>query len=82
LNLETIADKVKARRRLLGIDQKTAAELSGVSVHTFSDIESAKGNPSFKILCKILDAIGLELRLDLKNLNSNATVVAKQAGKQ
>lgn len=68
MNADNIAKKIKERRRLLGVDQKSAAELSGVSVHTFSDIESAKGNPSLKMLCKVLDAIGLEMRIELKRL--------------
>lgn len=59
---------VRERRRILGIDQKTAAELSGISVHTFSDIESGKGNPSVKVLAAVLDALGLELRIQVKNL--------------
>ncbi len=56
----------------MGIDQKSVAELSGISVHTFSDIESAKGNPSFKILCRVLDAIGMEMRLELKRMGDEA----------
>jgi len=51
---------------VLGIDQKTAAELSGVSVHTFSNVESGKGNPSVKVLGKMLEALGLEMRIQLK----------------
>jgi len=86
LNVEIIAEKVKARRRLLGIDQKSVAELSGISVHTLSDIESAKGNPSLKMLCKVLEAIGLEMRLELKRLGyepyRNAADASKQAGIQ
>ncbi len=66
MNINLIAEKIKSRRRLLDIDQKTAAELSRISVHTLSDIESAKGNPSIKMLCRILDAIGLEMRLEIK----------------
>jgi transcriptional regulator with XRE-family HTH domain len=68
LNLSETGKMVRERRRILGIDQKTAAELSGISVHTFSDIESGKGNPSVKVLAAVLDALGLELRIQVKNL--------------
>ncbi|MEN8255265.1 MAG: helix-turn-helix domain-containing protein [Verrucomicrobiota bacterium] len=61
-----IGRQIAERRRVLGIDQKTAAELSDVSVHTFSDVESGKGNPSVKILGKMLVALGLEMRIQLK----------------
>jgi len=66
LNTKETGKLIRERRRVLGIDQRTAAELSGVSVHTFSDIESGKSNPSMKVLCKILDTIGLEMRIELK----------------
>jgi transcriptional regulator with XRE-family HTH domain len=66
LNREEIGEQISIRRQVLGIDQKTAAELSGVSVHTFSDVESGKGNPSVKVLSKMLEALGLEIRLQLK----------------
>ena len=66
MNNEEIGVQISKRRQVLGIDQKTAAELSGVSVHTFSDVESGKGNPSVKVLGKMLDALGLEIRIQLK----------------
>jgi len=37
-----------------------------VSVHTLSDIESGKGNPSVKVLAAVLDALGLELLIKIK----------------
>ncbi len=66
MDKEEIGVQISKRRQVLGIDQKTAAELSGVSVHTFSDVESGKGNPSVKVLRKMLDALGLEIRIQLK----------------
>ena len=68
MNRRELGDQITKRRQILGIDQKTAAELSGVSVHTFSDVESGKGNPSVKVLGKMLDALGLQLSIQLKQL--------------
>lgn len=68
LNTQEIGELIRDRRRILGIDQKTAAELSNVSVHTLSDIESGKGNPSVKVLAAVLDVLGLELRIQVKGL--------------
>ena len=65
----SIGAQIAERRQILGIDQKTAAELSGVSVHTFSDVESGKGNPSVKVLGKMLEALGMELRIQLKQMS-------------
>lgn len=72
MNQREIGEQIVQRRQVLGIDQKTAAELSGVSVHTFSDVESGKGNPSIKILGQMLEALGLELRIQLKQLYPEA----------
>jgi transcriptional regulator with XRE-family HTH domain len=66
MNAETIAEIIRKRREILDIDQKSVAELSKVSVHTLSDIESAKGNPALKTICKILDTIGLTMRIEVK----------------
>ena len=66
MNQEELGRRIAERRHILGVDQRTAAELSGVSVHTLSNIESGKGNPSLQILSKMADALGLELRIDVK----------------
>ncbi len=66
MNQEELGCRIAERRHILGVDQRTVAELSGVSVHTLSNIESGKGNPSLQILCKMADALGLELRIDVK----------------
>ncbi len=66
MNQNQIGKQVAERRQILGIDQKTAAALSGVSVHTVSNIESGKGNPSMNVLNKMLDALGLEMTIQLK----------------
>ncbi len=68
LNAQETGKLIRERRRILNIAQKTAAELSNVSVHTLSDIESGKGNPSVKVLSAVLDALGLELRIQVREL--------------
>ena len=73
MNQIDIGSQISERRQVLGIDQKTAAELSGVSVHTFSNVESGKGNPSVKTLEKMLEALGLELRIQLKQLSEESS---------
>lgn len=66
MDLIETGKRIRERRRILGISQKTAAELSGISVHTMSDIESGKGNPSLTVLCNVLDTLGMELRIQIK----------------
>ena len=38
------AGQMRAARALLGIDQKTLAEMAGISVPTIQRMESSKGN--------------------------------------
>jgi predicted transcriptional regulator len=58
--------QMRAARALLGIDQKTLAEMAGVSVPTIQRMESSQGNVRGVVatLTKIIDALdaaGLEL---------------------
>jgi len=51
--------QLRAARALLGIDQKTLAELSGVSIPTIQRMEASEGNVRGNVdsLTKILDAL-------------------------
>lgn len=52
------------------MDQKTLSRLSGVSLHALSDLETGKGNPTLSTVSKVLDPLGLELRIGLKSTES------------
>ena len=54
---------IRTRRLLLGVDQKTLAQLAGISVHALSDLESGKSNPTLSTLQQVLDALGLTLQV-------------------
>lgn len=54
------------RRQSLGIDQRTLSQLSHVAVHTLSNIESGKGNPTVATLRRILDVLGMELHVRVR----------------
>ena len=60
----TIGKAIKERRKMLKITQRTLAELAGVGINTLTKIE---GNPSLDVLERILDTLGLELRVGIKN---------------
>ncbi|MFT4640367.1 MAG: y4mF family transcriptional regulator [Verrucomicrobiales bacterium] len=72
-----IGSLLRDRRRHLGIRQIDFAALSQVAVHTVSDIESGKGNPTLDILLKILDPLGLELAVRPKIPTTAETVSLK-----
>jgi transcriptional regulator with XRE-family HTH domain len=67
MNIDAIGLEVRRRRAVLCIDQKTLSDLSGVAVHTVSNIEAGRGNPTVATLQKVLGALGMELQIDLRH---------------
>ena len=63
-----IGQKIKAARKRLRIDQTTLAELSETSVPTLSRIERGVGNPTLAVLEQILNVVGLELCVRVKEV--------------
>jgi transcriptional regulator with XRE-family HTH domain len=57
---------IRKRRLSLRIDQRGLSEIAGISVHTLSNIEAGKGNPTVAILERVLNALGMELRIQIK----------------
>lgn len=69
-----IQEIIKQRRLILGITQQDLADFSAVGLRTIRQIEAGKGNPSIETLSKILDALGLEMILRIKNLDNTGSV--------
>ena len=61
-----IGKVIKERRALLGISQQDLSDYSGVGISTVKDLERGKGNPSIETLKKILDVVGLEIVIQVK----------------
>jgi transcriptional regulator with XRE-family HTH domain len=61
-----IGKKIKERRDTLGITQPDLAEMAGISVNTLYKIETGQGNPTVKVLNKIAEILGMELKLTVK----------------
>ena len=57
---------IKKRRKILKINQEDLSEISEVALHTISDIESGKGNPTLVVMHKICDVLGLEFTIRVK----------------
>jgi len=64
--MKEIGEEIKARRKLLKINQRTLSELAGVSINTLTKIERGEANPSINVLKKILDTLGLETKITIK----------------
>ncbi len=68
MHFEALIKTIKNRREAMQVTQETLAELSGVGLRTLKQFESGKGNPTLQTLCKIADALGLEIVLQVKTL--------------
>ncbi|MEN8224258.1 MAG: helix-turn-helix domain-containing protein [Bacteroidota bacterium] len=64
--INDLGQAIKSRRNELGITQVHLAELAGVSPNTLYKLERGQINPSLDILNKILDVLGMELKLEIK----------------
>jgi len=66
MSINTIGAFIKSRRKELHITQPHLAELAQISTNTLYKIERGQGNPSFKVLHKIADVLGMALKLEIK----------------
>ena len=65
---QEIGKAIKDRRKKLGVNQQTLADLAGVAVNTVVAIERGEGNPQLETLLAILDTLGLQLDINTKRL--------------
>ena len=63
MNKAEIGFYIIERRDTLRISQAYLAELSGVSVHTLSNLETGKGNVTLDTLLKVADTVGFKVRV-------------------
>lgn len=65
---QEIGSSIKERRKKLGVNQQTLADLAGVAVNTLVAIERGEGNPQLSTLLTILDTLGLQADINIKQL--------------
>ena len=61
MNKGEIGRYVVQRRNTLRIPQGRLAELSGISVHTLSNLETGNGNVTLETLLKVMNVLGLKV---------------------
>ena len=69
MDTQEIGNIIKERRKHLGVNQQTLADLAGVGLNTLVAIERGEGNPQFNTLLNILDTLGLQMDIKLKTLD-------------
>lgn len=70
---------LKERRKATGVTQRDVAELCDVAVHTISDLESGKGNPTLDVLARICEVLGLEITLQPRSIEGFGNPLQKEA---
>ena len=69
---QEIGNVIRERRKKLGVNQQTMADLAGVAVNTVVAIERGEGNPQLATLLNILDTLGLQMDINVKQLDYEA----------
>ena len=62
-----IGKTIRLRRKELNLELKDLQDYSGVNYVSISEIENGKANPTVKTLEKLLDVLGMELDIKVKN---------------
>ncbi len=57
---------IKKRRRFLKLTQEELAEAANVSLRSIKTIESGEGNPTLQQMSKILEILGMRLKIEVK----------------
>lgn len=60
----TLAQRLRGARMMNALSARQVAALAGVSPSTVTRVESGKMNPTYDVVLKLLDAVGLDERFD------------------
>ena len=66
MSIHELGKQIKARRNVLRITQPDLSEMAGISINTLYKIERGQANPTIKVLYKIADILGMEIKLEIK----------------
>ncbi|WP_448778152.1 helix-turn-helix domain-containing protein [Bacteroides congonensis] len=67
MNTKEIGIIIKERRQSLKVKQLELSELAGVGINTLVAIERGQGNPKLETLLSILNTLGLQIDIKLKD---------------
>jgi y4mF family transcriptional regulator len=59
---------IQERRNELSLNQQDLAEMANVTTKTIYAIENNKGNPTMEVLKKVLNVLGLEIRIQVRSV--------------
>ena len=61
---------IAKRRKALKVNQRELASLCGVSEHALCNLERGTGNPTMRLVDSVAGALGLELKLVVKDMEA------------
>lgn len=67
MNTKEIGTVIKERRQSLKVKQQDLADLAGVGINTLVAMERGQGNPKLETLLSVLDTLGLQVDIKLKD---------------
>lgn len=70
MNIQAISNAIIKRRKMLSVSQKELADLAGVSLHSIINLESGRGNPTLQLLLTVMEVLGMEVQLAVKDVLS------------
>ena len=59
--MSPIGEIIKSRRKEFGLTQARLAQLASIGINTLTQIERGEGNPTVKVLDKVLRTLGMQL---------------------
>ena len=69
VNTQEIGNLIKKRRQSLNVNQQELSDLAGIGINTLVAIERGQGNPKLEALQSVLDTLGLQIDIRLKELD-------------
>lgn len=67
INTKEIGIIIKKRRQYLKVKQQELTDLADVGINTLAAIEHRQGKPKLETFLTILDTLGLQVEIRLKN---------------
>ena len=68
VNTQEIGNLIKKRRQSLKVNQQELSDLAGIGINTLVAIERGQGNPKLETLQSVLDTLGLQIDICLKEI--------------
>jgi transcriptional regulator with XRE-family HTH domain len=65
VSIKVIGKAIRERRKTLKITQPHLAELARISVNSLYKIERGEANPTWDLIEKIAEVLGLELKMEI-----------------